>query len=392
MKTKHILKRNENNEQKKNKKSLTKFNTEYNKNKTNLNLNSFVSKKNIKPKLKEEKNEKEEITKNKSNVNIINNNKSLRMKKNLTNLNDKINHKIKINHIDTNKKNRPFVHRKSINYNNVNKNTKNITKQLYINDIIPNNNKICLNHIKNSFMRANNFNTYHTSPHKKGKYSNLTSNSHSQKNKNYKNIMHPNLNEKNSKIMKKINTQLNKYNNINCKRNSCKSNKNIKNLNNYKNNSNLSSSADKQKNYSSLLMRANLNNSTNQGNLTLLNKINYEIYKKVNMLKLDYDLENNISEINYTIGNLNSNDFALCNSNSSLEEIYSKLLVLCKEKGLTLAKIESNKFICKKDGDNSIKIEINKRGKTNVLKLYYLNGKEAITKEIIKEIIMRIGF
>ena len=57
------------------------------------------------------------------------------MKKNLTNLNDKINHKIKINHIDTNKKNRPFVHRKSINYNNLNKKTKNITKQLYINDI-----------------------------------------------------------------------------------------------------------------------------------------------------------------------------------------------------------------------------------------------------------------
>ena len=67
-------------------------------------------------------------------------------------------------------------------------------------------------------------------------------------------------------------------------------------------------------------------------------------------------------------------------------------LYYVKKKNLTLAKIESNKFICKKDGDNSIKIEINKRGKTNVLKLYYLNGKEVITKEIIRDIILRIGF
>ena len=110
------------------------------------------------------------------------------------------------------------------------------------------------------------------------------------------------------------------------------------------------------------------------------------------MLELAYDLEKHISEINYTIGNLNSNDFALCNSNSTLEEIYDKLVALCEEKELKLAKIESNKFVCKKDGDNSIKIDINKRGKTNVLKLYYLNGKEEITKKIIKEIILRIGF
>ena len=139
-------------------------------------------------------------------------------------------------------------------------------------------------------------------------------------------------------------------------------------------------------------MRSNLNNSMNQRNSALISKINYEVFRNVNMFELDYDLENNISEINYTIGNFNSNDFALCNSNSSLEEIYNKLVTLCKEKDLSLTKIESNKFICKKDGDNSIKIEINKRGKTNVLKLYYLNGKESITKEIIKEIILRIGF
>ena len=151
------------------------------------------------------------------------------------------------------------------------------------------------------------------------------------------------------------------------------------------------SSSTKQKNNYSLIKR-NLNNSVNHRKSEIGSKIKNEIFKKVKIFELDNELENNISEINYTIGNLNSNDFALCNSNSSLEDIYNKLIILCKEKGLTLAKIGTNKFICKKEGDNSIKIEINKRGKTNVLKLYYLNGKEAITKEIIKEIILRIGF
>ena len=387
MKNKSSLKGNENNEQKKYKKCLTKYNTEYNKNK-NI-LASFVSKKNIIPKLKEEK---EEITKNKSNINIMNIHQNLRMKKYLTNVNDKLNYNLKMKtNIDSNK-NGVYPHRKSINFNK-NNTCKNMTKQLYINEIIPNSNKIFVNHIKNSFIRSNNFNTYHRSPDQNNRDSNISANSHSQKKNNHRKIINGNFNDKNIKFLKKNNTELNKnYNTINYNRSSSKSNKNIKNINNLKNKNLFSSSSDKQKNYSSLVMRSNLNSSMNQRNSTLSNKINYEIYKKVNMFELDYDLENNISEINYTIGNLNSNDFALCNSNSSLEDIYRKLIKLCKEKGLTLAKIESNKFICKQDGDNSIKIEINKRGKTNVLKLYYLNGKEVITKEIIREIILRIGF
>ena len=111
-----------------------------------------------------------------------------------------------------------------------------------------------------------------------------------------------------------------------------------------------------------------------------------------NDYELELELENNINQINYTMGNLSSNDFALCNTNSNLETIYENLMKLCTEKGLTLTKIDVNKYICKKDGDNSIKIEINTKGRTNVLKLYYLNGKEAITKEIIRQIVLRIGF
>lgn len=377
-----MLKRNENNDKKKYRKTLLKYNTDYNKNKNTLH--NLISKKNIIPKLKEEN---DEITKNKSNKNIMNNYQNLKMKKYLTTINDKV--KIKAN-IDVNR-NGPLLNRKSINFNSSKNNNKITTKQLYINEIIPNNNKICFKHIKNSFIRLNNFNIYQKSPYQKTKECNNPTNSHSQKNKNHRKIITSNLNEKNIKIMKKNYTEYNNnYNTINFHRSSSNSNKNINYLNNVKNN--LSLSADKQKNCSSLVIRSTLNNSMNHRNLALSNKINNDIYNKINKFQLDYDLENNITEINYTIGNLNSNDFALCNSNSSLEEIYNKLIILCKEKGLTLAKIESNKFICKKDGDNSIKIEINKRGKTNVLKLYYLNGKEAITKEIIREIILRIGF
>lgn len=371
------------------KKSLLKYNTEYNKYKNHLN--TLISKRNIILKINEEK---DEITKNKSNKNIIDANKNLRMKKNLTNIIDKINTNLKIKNAYSIIKAGPYLHRRSINYNN--KNIKNMSKQLFINDIIPNNNKLNLHHIKNSFIKSIDFNTYHKSPNQKNKDSNISLNSHSQNNKskNYRKIINSNLNAKNFKKTKKINTEINNnFNTVNCRRNSCKSNKNIKKVNSFKIKNNLSSSAGKQKKkYSSLVMRSNLNNSMNHRNSALLSKINYEIFRNVNMFELDYDLENNISEINYTIGNFNSNDFALCNSNSSLEEIYNKLVTLCKEKELSLAKIESNKFICKKDGDNSIKIEINKRGKTNVLKLYYLNGKESVTKEIIKEIILRIGF
>ena len=376
---------NKNNKEKKHKNSLIKYNTEY-KNK-NI-LSTFEHKKMILPKPGEIN---DEIIKNRSNINIKNNFNNLRMKKYLTNINDISNNclKIKIN----SSKNGDFIHRKSINENLNNKtnNNKNIIKQRYINEILPNNNKIMANSIKSSFIAVKNYNEYQRSPKPKIKSSKISSNSNSHKNPNFRKIINPNLNDKKIKFMRKNKTEINNnLNTINSRRNSSKSNKNIYNLNIFQKLIDLSSSTKQKNNYS--LIKRNLNNSMNHRKSTIGSKIKNEIFKKVKIFELDNELENNISEINYTIGNLNSNDFALCNSNSSLEDIYNKLIILCKEKGLKLAKIESNKFICKKEGDNSIKIEINKRGKTNVLKLYYLNGKEAITKEIIKEIILRIGF
>ena len=85
-------------------------------------------------------------------------------------------------------------------------------------------------------------------------------------------------------------------------------------------------------------------------------------------------------------------DFALCTTNSSLEEINDKLTLLCIDNGLTLTKVDTMKYICKKDSDNSINIEVSVVGKSNALKLYHLNGQESITKEIIRNIIITLAF
>ena len=204
------------------------------------------------------------------------------------------------------------------------------------------------------------------------------------------------LNQSNSKSKHKKNVKP-KIKNINDSNNS---------VNNYPINNKAKISQNSNnifKNYinnSTLVNNSNNNhlksNKNNKEDIIFLDK-NKENYNKIkekirNDYELELELENNINEINYTMGNLSSNDFALCNTNSNLETIYEKLMKLCAEKGLTLTKIDTNKYICKKDGDNSIKIEINTKGRTNVLKLYYLNGKEAITKEIIRQIVLTIGF
>ena len=100
-------------------------------------------------------------------------------------------------------------------------------------------------------------------------------------------------------------------------------------------------------------------------------------------------LENKYNKKTY---DSNSNDFAVCNTNSSLEEINKKLIGLSKEKKFYLTKINLKNYICTKNKCNSIKIEITAKGNINMMKIYYLEGKENITKELIKNIIFTIGF
>ena len=89
---------------------------------------------------------------------------------------------------------------------------------------------------------------------------------------------------------------------------------------------------------------------------------------------------------------LNSNDFAVCNTNSSLEDINKKLKDLSQNKGFSLLQIDLVNYICTKNKNSSIKIEISSKGNINMLKIYYLEDKENIIKELIKNIIFSIGF
>ncbi len=129
--------------------------------------------------------------------------------------------------------------------------------------------------------------------------------------------------------------------------------------------------------------KINNNNNNNNNN----NKTKPQKNKKS---EIQFEIENDIETKNKMISN--KRDFALCTTNSSLEEINDKLTLLCIDKGLTLTKIDDFKYICKKNSDNSINIEVSTVGKNNVLKLYHLNGQESITKEIIKNIIMTLAF
>ena len=105
-------------------------------------------------------------------------------------------------------------------------------------------------------------------------------------------------------------------------------------------------------------------------------------------MEVHCDLADDIEMKNKIINN--AKDLAVCPYTGDYETIYIKLSQFCGNHLLTLTQVGQNKFICKKDSDNSISIEINEEN--NLIKMYHLNGQESITKEIIKKIIINIGF
>jgi 5'-AMP-activated protein kinase catalytic alpha subunit len=137
---------------------------------------------------------------------------------------------------------------------------------------------------------------------------------------------------------------------------------------------------DEIKYYNNILKRNIYNNIKNNNNDSFYSETHIYKYKK-----------NNDKYSNKTYDS-NSNDFAVCNTNSSLEEINKKIIELSKNKNFTLTQIDLTNYICTKNKKNSIKIEISSKGKNNMLKIFYLEGKENITKDLIKNIIFSIGF
>ena len=109
--------------------------------------------------------------------------------------------------------------------------------------------------------------------------------------------------------------------------------------------------------------------------------------KEIPEIKFDLEEEAEIKNKMLT----SSKDFVLWTTSLPHEDIIKTLRDLCKENTLTLTEVDTTKFICKKDSDNSINIEISSNNNSNVLKMYHLNGQESITKEVIKKIIKTIG-
>ena len=112
--------------------------------------------------------------------------------------------------------------------------------------------------------------------------------------------------------------------------------------------------------------------------------------KVTSPLEIQFDLEDDVEMKQKIL--TTSKDLAICTVSSTIEQINEKLNILCQNNGYTLTEVDKTKYICKKNSDNSINIEISQVGNNNVLKLYHLNGQESITKEIIKNIIIHIGF
>ena len=164
-------------------------------------------------------------------------------------------------------------------------------------------------------------------------------------------------------------------------------NKHKKQTHNKNNNNNNNNNNSHRKNSTK-----NLNKQTLQKNSkkNLEQKKNILNKPKIQPVEIQFDLEAEMEMKNKII--TTKKDFALCTTNSSLEEINDKLTLLCIDNGLTLTKVDTMKYICKKDSDNSINIEVSVVGKSNALKLYHLNGQESITKEIIRNIIITLAF
>ncbi len=165
----------------------------------------------------------------------------------------------------------------------------------------------------------------------------------------------------------------------------------------------------KQKNHS------NLNKESNYKNSQLKNIIkksisdnlfmNDETKNKNSNKKKNYIKRKNTSsplgkkndtKNNNIILSLNKkNNFACCSSNLSIKEIQEKLNLLCEDKKYILQSNDKTNYLINNNInniENSISIEISTVNGKNILKMFHINGNEKLTKEIIKNILMEIGF
>ena len=151
------------------------------------------------------------------------------------------------------------------------------------------------------------------------------------------------------------------------------------------------------------------NNKYNGHNTTLSNK-NYNIInikEKSKQINLNFQKLSNITindiqkkgkNINKTENNLRNKlvnskqDFACFTTKLTLNEIINKLEIISKNTKYTLKKIDNNSYNFYNENNEYVSIEILKIGEKSIINLFHITGNENYTKEIIKNLILEIGF
>ena len=151
------------------------------------------------------------------------------------------------------------------------------------------------------------------------------------------------------------------------------------------------------------------NNKYNGHNTTPSNK-NYNIInikEKSKQINLNFQKLSNITindiqkkgkNINKTENNLRNKlvnskqDFACFTTKLTLNEIINKLEIISKNTKYTLKKIDNNSYNFYNENNEYVSIEILKIGEKSIINLFHITGNENYTKEIIKNLILEIGF
>ena len=238
-----------------------------------------------------------------------------------------------------------------------------------------NENKILTNSYLNSKKMYSNRNSTNLNSNKsKGKTSSVTNQTKNPNEKNNKVLITTFINlSNNTKSKSPLNIKTQKNNLINHK---------IKNKQN-----NFTPTCNTQSNF----YKSNINNFNNINHQSK-SKENSSSNSKKNSHQIN-SLSNLHNKRNNILLTMNStrNDFACCSTNLNFDEIFKECKEMCKEHNYIFKPIDNcHAFI--NWNDSSISFEISKVSNKNVVKMFHINGSEKVTKDIIKNIIVEIGF
>ena len=151
-------------------------------------------------------------------------------------------------------------------------------------------------------------------------------------------------------------------------------------------NTNIKNTTPSSKNYNLI----NFKEKTKQINLNIQKFTNFTINelqkkgKNVQNFKITNNLRNKLVN--------SKQDFACFTTKLNLNEIISKLGTISIKTGFILKKQDKNIFHFYNEYNEYVIIEISKIGEKSMINLFHITGNETFTKEVIKNLIVEIGF